>query len=274
MKHLAFTLGGAILVATSASAQFSAWLPAAGETILTPSYSFSTFDEFWAGGTKVELPDDMRQHTWAFTVEYGITELLAADATIGYTWVDAPAFDDEDDGLADTTFGLRYKIMDQDPDGFPLWPTAAIRVGGIIEGTYDENFPFSAGDGATGVEASLLLAKQICPNFGLFGDIGYRYRNHDVPEDIFGSVGAYATYYGFTLSAAYRHVQGLDGDDIGDPGFRFPEVREINRNFEAGLGYRDPGGRYYQVFYARTIGGINTGEKDIFGVSASIPIGP
>jgi hypothetical protein len=77
----------------------------------------------------------------------------------------------------------------------------------------------------------------------------------------------------FTLSGAYRHVEGLDGDDIGETGFRFSEVKEVIRNMEAGLGYRDGGGRYYQVFYARTVAGRNTGDKDIFGVSASFSFG-
>jgi hypothetical protein len=277
MKRFLVFSGAALSLVTSVSAQFSAWLPEAEQWILTPSYSYQTFDEFWLGRDKVELPDDVTQHATLLTVEYGITEQLAADATIGYTWVNSTdAFgpgDNEDDGLADSTFGLRYKFLDQDRTGWPMWPSMAVRVGGIIAGTYEEDLPFSAGDGASGAEASLLLAREICPNFGLFGDVGYRYRD-GIPDDLFGSAGAYATWYGFTLSGAYRHVQGLSGDDIGDPGFSFPEVKEIVQNVEAGLGYRDGGGRYYQFFYAHTIDGRNTGEKDIFGFSASFPIGP
>ena len=277
MKRLILGASAAISCALSASAQFSAWLPDAHQIIITPSYAFQTFDEFWLGRDKVELSDDVNQHTTLLTLEYGITERLAADATLGYTWVDSTdAFgpgDSEDDGLADTTFGLRYKLLDQDSEGWPMWPNIAVRVGGIIEGSYDEDLPFSAGDGASGAEASLLLSRAICPNFGLFGDVGYRYRDGNVPDDLFGSAGAYVAFYGFTLSGAYRHVQGLDGDDIGDPGFSFPEVKEVNQNVEVGLGYRDGGGRYYQLFYAHTVDGRNTGEKDIFGVSASFSFG-
>ena len=266
-----------MIAAASASAQFSAWLPQEREWIVTPAYVFSTFDEFWMGRTEVENPPNgksLDQHTGLFTVEYGILPRLAADMTIGYTATDTDAFGgDSDSGLTDTTFGLRYQFLQQSEGPWPLLPTAAIRVGGIIEGTYDEDLPFSAGDGASGAEASMLLAKEICPNFGLFGDVGYRFRGDEVPDDLFGSAGAYAAWHGFTLSGAYRHVQGLSGDDIGDPGFTFPELKEVIQNVEVGLGYRDPGNRYYQFFYARTIDGRNTGQKDIFGFSASFAFG-
>jgi hypothetical protein len=278
MKRFAIGTASAIILTGSASAQFTAWLPEPRELIVTPSYTFQNFDKFWAGTHKVELDDDVSQHTTLLTLEYGIMENLAADLTVGYTAVSstdafAPDFEDaDDDGLTDTTFGLRYKFLDQDRrGGWPMWPSMAVRVGGIIEGTYDEDLPFSAGDGASGAEASLLLAKAIGPNLGLFGDVGYRYRAGDVPDDFFGSGGAYFAYRGFTLSGAYRHVQGLDGDDIGDPGFSFPEVKEIIHAFEIGLGYRDSGGRYYQFFYADVFDGRNTGRRDIFGFSASIP---
>lgn len=277
-KSLSLATGIGIF-ATTAFGQFSAWLPEQHQWIVTPSFVYSTFDEFWLGTEKMDNPPNgksLDQYTGLLTLEYGITPDLAADLTIGYTATDTDAFGgDSDDGLADTTFGLRYQFLDQHREGrWPLWPTAAIRVGGIIEGTYDEDLPFSAGDGASGAEVSLLLGKEICPGFGFFGDVGYRYRTRDVPEDLFASAGTYFTWRDFTASVAYRHVEGLDGDDIGDPGFTFPEVKEVIQNIEAGLGYRDSGGRYYQFFYARTIDGRNTGEKDIFGFSASFPVGP
>ena len=50
----------------------------------------------------------------------------------------------------------------------------------------------------------------------------------------------------------------------------FPLVKEISNNLEASVGFTDPGGRYYQVFYAHTIGGRNTGQRDIFGGAISL----
>lgn len=252
----------------------SAWLPAPKQLVATPSVSFQTYDEFWAGDVKVKLPDDVDQYYGGIMLEYGITPVLAADLTIGYTRVETKAFggDGEDDGLADTSFGLRWKFLDEEATVSAYTPTLTLRAGGIIEGTYDENFPFSAGDGASGAQVSLLLGKEFGQSgFGIFGDFGYRYRGEHVPDDLFGSFGIYQSIKSFTLSVGYRHIQGLSGEDIGDPGFRFPEVREIQQNIEAGVGYTDRGGRFYQFFYAHTLDGKNTGDKDIFGLSASIP---
>lgn len=269
-KKICLSVIGGLLTACGATAQtYSVWLPRAQELVVTPGYVFQTFDKFWLGKDKVDLGDDLMQHTAFLGFEYGITENVAMDLTAGYVWSHTDAFGEQsDDGLADTTFGARYRFVDEETIALPFVPSLGVRVGGIIEGTYDENFPFSAGDGASGAEGSLLLGKAICPGFGLFGDIGYRWRNHDVPDDVFGSGGLYATYRSFTAHAAYRHTQGLSGKDIGE--VPFPEVKEINQNVEVGIGFTDRANRYYQVFYARTIDGRNTGEKDILGASISL----
>ncbi len=266
----------------SAFAQQSAWLPAPREFLVTPAFTYQTYDRFWAGKTKGPLPTggSLNQETASITLEYGLCEAAAADLSFGYVWTDSKGFGggkQTDDGLTDTSFGLRYRFLDETKTQCKFAPTMALRVGGIIEGTYDQDFPFSGGDGASGFETSLLFGKAICPGFGLYGDIGYRNRNHRVPDDLFGSAGVYATYKCATATLAYRHVQGLSGGDIGGPGFGaaygFPQVKEISQNIEAGLGIRDKAGRYYQFFYARTIEGRNTGEKNIFGISATIPFG-
>ncbi len=270
-----------IAAGVSAQAQYSAWLPAEQQFVATPGFTFSTFDRFWMGETKVDNPPNgksLDQYVTYVSVEYGILANLAADVTVGYTWTDTDAFGgDSDDGLADTFLGLRYRLWDEFKHQDSWLPSVSVRVGGIIAGTYDEDQPFSAGDGASGFESSLLLAREICPGFGIYGDIGYRIRENDVPDDLFGAVGIYAGYKGVSATVAYRHVQGLSGPDIGDPGFGtsfgFPQVKEINQNIEVGLGYTDAGGRFYQVFYAHTLDGRNTGEKDIFGLSASLPFG-
>lgn len=274
MKKLALLAAAAATCSLDVGAQ-SAWLPEPRQLIVTPSFSYQTYDEFWAGDTKVDLTDDVEQYFGGIMLEYGITPVLAADLTMGYTRTDTSAFgaNDDDDGLADTTFGLRWKFLDENKTTTAYAPTLTLRAGGIIEGTYDENFPFSAGDGASGAQISLLMGKEFGHSgFGIFGDIGYRYRSEDVPEDLFGSFGAYQRIKAFTLSVAYRHIQGLSGDDIGDPGFTFPAVREIQQNVEAGLGFTDRGGRFYQFFYSHTFEGENTGKKDIFGLAASFPI--
>ncbi len=286
MKNSLVPLSGAFLLAGAAAhGQNSPYLPAPGQLSVTPTYVFQTYDEFWMGDRKTDLGTRQYQHTWSAGLEYGLRENVALDVTLGYTgavFKDGP----EDWGLADTTLGFRWKVADEKTAGCPLTPTAAIRFGGIIEGTYDERFPFSAGDGASGIETSLLLGKEICSGFGLYGDIGWRTRNHSVPDDVFGSVGVYAKMHGCSGSFGYRHIQGLSGGDIGDATGRhvfdpaggagtygFPQVKEINQLVEASLGYTDDGGRYYSVFGAKNVDGKNTGDKWVVGVSATIPFG-
>ena len=275
-----------LVIAASASAQYSVWTPEQGRFVVTPSYVYQTFDEFWAGKDKVKLDGDMWQHTALLSFDYGITENLALDATVGWVWSEtdstmlgAGSHHANDDGLTDTTFGIRQRFINE--EDFNKWwiPSLGVRVGGIIEGTYDENFPFSAGDGASGAEASLLGGKRLCPFSGFYGDVGYRYRDGDVPDDWFGSAGVYFSWKFLSATAGYRFTQGLSGNDIGDTKFvqrfssgreAFPLVKEISQNFEASICFTDPGGRFYQAFYAHTFDGRNTGERDIFGGSISL----
>ena len=272
----------ALLAGVPAWAQ-SVWLPAEGEFVATPGFFYSTFDEFWMGKTKVSNPpngESLDQYTAFVTLEYGLVPRLAADVTVGYTGTETEAFgDDSDDGMADTHIGLRYAIWDENSAPAAL----GIRVGGIIPGTYDENLPFSAGDGAYGLEGSLQAGKRFGESgFGLYGDIGYRFREGGVPDDLFGSAGVFKQFGGvfadadaITLSVGYRHVQGLSGGDIGDPGFGtefgFPEVREINQLVEGSVAYTDAGGRQYQFTVAGSVDGRNTGDKLIFGLAVSLP---
>ena len=263
----------------------SAWLPERGQFVVSPTYSYQTYDEYWAGKNKVTVPTGARQQTATVGLEYGICPFLAVDATVGYSWAESRGFNaarvlQNDDGLIDSSFGLRWRFLDEKKSACKFAPTLAFRAGGIIAGTYDPNTPYSAGDGANAFEGSLLFGKVICSGFGVYGDIGYRWRDSNVPDEVFGSAGAYATWKSFTLSGGYRSVKSLTGLDIGGPGFNFnipghgfPQLKEENQSLEGSLGYTDKGGRYYQFFYAHTIDGRNTGQKDVFGVSATFPFG-
>lgn len=260
----------------SAALGQSAWLPEEGRFEVSPRYVYQSFKTFWIRrNQEMTLPDDVVQHTGSISGEYGINQHLAVDATVGYTRVNTTAFTGSsttDDGLADTRVGLRWRLLDERAHGDSWVPTLTLRAGGIIAGNYEAGLPFSAGDGAHGGEFSLLGAKAIgSTGFGLFSEVGYRVREHPVPDDFFGSIGAYKTIGQFSLTVGYRHTQSLSGMNIMDPGFTFPELKEINQIFEAGLGFTDKGGRFYQVFGAFNVDGRNTGQKTIIGVSATFP---
>lgn len=271
-----------VLSSAAAHAQLSAYLPQQGQAVFSLGYQFQTYDEFYVGKTKIPLKaatgfKEQNQQSASLTIEYGVTDRIAVDASVGWTWArfrGGPINDLTDDGFNDTNFGVRFKLVDEHD-----WlPTLTVRAGGIIAGTYDEAFPFSAGDGANGAEVSLIVGKQICDWLGYYGDVGYRWRDNDVPDDFFFASGFWARAGSFVLSAGYRHTKGQSGPDIGAPGFGtafgFPQVKEINQTLETSLTYQDDGGRNYSLSYGRTLDGQNTGDKDMFGASISIPFGP
>lgn len=264
------TVGGASL----AGAQ-SAWLPQPKEFSVTPTYIYQKFDEFWMGTQKTnpDWPSSIKQHSVSIALEYGITKKLAADLTFGYTRSEARFAGEKLDGMNDTAAGLRYQFLDEKEVNCAYAPTLTWRVGGILAGSYPISSvaPHSPGDGAAGFETSLLWGKAIGETgFGLYGDVGYRNRAEKVPDDFFFSGGVYKQLFkDWTLSFAYRQVQGLSGRDIAGPGWnnQWPELRENKKSLEAGLGYTDKGNRHYQVFGAMVIDGRNTGESTVLGSS-------
>jgi hypothetical protein len=131
------------------------------------------------------------------------------------------------------------------------------------------------GDNASGVEGSIIWGKVFgASGFGVQGDAGLRYRTEHVPDDFFVSAGLFQTFFDrLTLSFNFRHVHAMSGPDIGDPGFTFPEVKEIASSLEYGLTYQDEGGRYYSAFVAHTIDGRNTSDRLVVGFSFGIPFG-
>ena len=143
----------------------------------------------------------------------------------------------------------------------------ALRVGGIVEGTYEEGLVESPGDGASGVQVDLLLGKTFgTSGFGIAGDVGYRYRTGIVPDDFLASVGAYQTFLEHLhVSLGVSHERGLSGSDIGDVGFNFPGLKEISTTGEAAIGFSHPRGHYVGFSFARTFDGRNTGKKFVYG---------
>ena len=262
-------IAGGLGFAVSASAQHSAWLPEARKLVVTPSYVYHTFDEYWQGNRTTSLGGDSWQHAALLSFDYGLTDDTALDLSMGWVWRDSDANFGSDNGLSDASFGIRRRFIDEANFDFWWLPSLALRAGGTIPGTYDEDFPLSTLDGAYGAEVSLLGGKPILPGFGWYGEVGYRYR-YDVPDDFFGAAGLFVSWKFLSLTAGYRFTEGLSGPDIGEPGFTFPEVKEVSQNVEASLGFNDAGGRSYQFFYAHTFEGRNTGQRNIFGAAVSL----
>lgn len=277
-SFLRLTAASSALVAAIhvANAQ-TVWLVQPGTLVVTPSYSAQSFDEFYVGTAKMKLPADLKQTSESARFDYGLTASLALDATIGYTEVkfSPPGASFKRGGRDDAKLGLSYALLRESSE----LPAVTVRVGAIIAGNYSVPTtlpPINPGDGASGFETSLSAGKALGEGFAVYGEVGYRNRNHGVPDDFFGSVGASKTFDAFTVNLGYRREQSLSGGDIGGTGFGtkfgFPGVKQVQQFGEVGLAYTDGGGRNYQVFAAKSYGNIrNSGRATIFGLSVSLP---
>jgi hypothetical protein len=266
----------ASVAAHMASAQ-NVWLAEPGSLVLTPSYTSQSYDTFYAGTARMTLPDDITQRTTTLRFDYGIAPRLALDASLGYTQVKfaPPGASFKRRGRDDSRLGLTYAILAESAEA----PTVTFRVGAIIEGGYDIPTtlpPINPGDGASGFEASFAAGKSLGEGFAVYGELGYRNRNHGVPDDFFGNAGVSKQLGAFAISAGYRRIQGLSGGDIGGPGFGtsfgFPGVKEVQQFGELGLSFTDGGGRSYQLFAAKSFGDLrNAGRAKLIGASISLP---
>lgn len=267
---------GTLLASLTASAQ-NVWLVEPGALVVTPGYTSQSYDTFYAGTAKMTLPADITQRTGFVRFDYGITPGLALDTTVGYTRVKftPPGGSFKRSGRDDSQIGLTYTLMQETTE----LPATTFRVGGIIAGSYDVPTtlpPINPGDGASGFETSLAAGKNFGDGFAVYGELGYRNRNHGVPDDIFGSAGVAKSFGAWSVNVGYRRTQGQSGGDIGGPGFGtdfgFPGVKEITQFYEGGVSFTDHGGRSYQLLAAKSFGAVrNTGRSTVYSVSISLP---
>ena len=266
-----------LTAALSVSAQ-NIWLVEPGTLVVTPGYTSQSYDTFYAGDAKMALPADIKQHTSLLRFDYGISPVWAFDATIGYTSVkfSPPGASFKRNGRDDAQLGLTYLLLKESNEA----PAITFRFGAILAGSYEVPTtlpPINPGDGASGFEASFAAGKSLGAGFALYGELGYRNRNHGVPDDIFGSAGLAKSFGPLSVTIGYRRTQGQSGGDIGGPGFGtdfgFPGVKEKTQFFESGVSFTDKGGRSYQLSIAKSFGSVrNTGRSTVIGFSVSLPL--
>ena len=270
-------LGAAALAAFHAACAQNVWLAEFGTLSVTPNYSYQSFDEFYAGTAKTKLPADITQRTSALRFDYTVTPQIALDASLGYTEVkfSPPGANFKRSGRDDAHLGLTYALLAESVE----LPAVTARVGAIFAGGYDNPTtlpPINPGDGASGFELSLAAGRNLGEGFSLYGEAGYRNRNHGVPDDFFGNVGVAKQFGAVGLNLGYRRTQSLSGGDIGGAGFGtkfgFPGVKEVAQFYEGGLSFTDGGGRSYQFGAAKCFGKVrNTGVATVYTFSISLP---
>jgi len=254
----------------------SPWIPEQWDLQATGSFVYETFDEFYGGEELTDFPPGhLDQYSTRLFFDLGVWRDLAFDLSLGFTGTQSATIPG-DIGLDDTLMGLRWRAVDEFEMEQRWVPTLSLRVGGIIAGTYDpDTFPAAAGVGGSGFEANVALGKLMPWGFVVSSDFGYRIRSNDVPDDWQTHVTLSKTFFErLSLEAGFTHKESIDGIDLGDPGFtpaRSPELREIYSNIEVGISTIDSRSFQYGLFYAHTLGGRNTGKKNIVGASVSIP---
>ncbi|MBC7502313.1 MAG: transporter [Herminiimonas sp.] len=264
-----------IALPVAAFADGSPWLPVPGSGQVTLGWVNQAGDDFYVADQKMTLPSKIKQDTFSIGVQYGLTDEVALDASLNYarSRFAAPAGfpipHAEESSLGDSTFGIKWRIVDEFDGG--NHPTVSLRAAAIIKGNYGVGKIDAIGDGASGVEVSALVGKYLTPALAISGEIGYRYRNHNVPADVFGAIGL---NYGFnkfvSASIGYSVVRSRGDLDIGGPGFspaRFPEVREDRNLARVGLGFNLTPRASLDLNYGMVVAGRNTTKANVFGVA-------
>lgn len=271
---------------TPAAAQ-TAYIPAPDTTTVTPLYSYQrSRDIFVLGDTKVTLPDPLEQHTTRLALERGLAPGWGMDASFGWSSVtyeesatlSPGVFLLKDgkqtrSGMIDTHVGVTRVLLDEFATTSDFAPTLAFRAGGILQGTYDTGFVNAPGDGASGVEFSLLAAKSFgATGTALFADATWRTFSENVPDAIEASLGLSQQIQAAVITFGFRHQESLDGVDILGPGFTslasFPDVKEINSSVEIGLSFL-LGPVTVGLGFAQTVSGENTPKKAVYSISGS-----
>jgi len=280
MSHRIATYAILSLLPLSSLADGSPWLPIPHSGTVNLSYVFQTADEFYRAAQKSSTPaggQDIDQHTLWLNVNYGLSEEVALDLKMGYAKseyvVDPPrSFDESLNGLSDSSIGLTWRLVDEDISEIGL-PSVAVRAAWIVAGDYETGSIHSIGDGANGVEGSLIVGKIFAERVALSGELGYRQRSQDVPNDVFFNLGAYFIVTPkLTGSLEYKLNNAVSGLDIGAPGFspaRFPELKEESEIIGVGVSYNATNTLNLGLNLATVIDGRNTNDTNAIGLSVA-----
>lgn len=273
--------------APPAFAGASAWLPAPSSGNVSVSYTFQTADEYYrkigpadrrGPSSKRKLPEDLIQHTVWLDASYGLLDEVALDVRLGLADSDfwrkhgASGGKNGYTGLADTSLGVTYRLLDETISESALTPSLALRAGGIIAGDYETGYVNALGDGGNGFELSMLAGKFLADRFAVSGEFGYRNRDNDIPDDLFLRLsGGVLLWNRVGLSVNYERIDTPWTDfDIADPGFtpdRFPEVAEEVQVIGAGVNVTVLDRVNLGFAYATVVDGRNTADSDVFSVS-------
>lgn len=243
-----------------------------GEANLSLSYSYSTYDSFYVGKTKVEgVPahNEITQDIFNFYANYGITDRLTAIVNLPYISSNGKGNPDPINGtteqkdIQDLSVALKYNLHNETLKHGTMTYFAAL--GGSMPLGYEPTGILSIGNGAPTLDAKLGMHYK--NNGGFFGTValGYTVRGEadnnfnlgdgsdfDAPNSVNTLIKV-----GYSASIIYLDAwfdsqsTSKKGIDIGGPGFfgNFPETK---------------------VDYARVGGNVYVPIASNFGINAGV----
>jgi len=215
----------------TAYADGSPWVPDDGSFNLDLSYTRSSTQDFFIGSTSTDLFDTLEAEFVWLKFTYGYDDVWAFDVRTGYAEVTFGQNPLDQTDIADTSFGATYQFINEFEADNGL-PTISGRFGVTIGGDYETDLIDAIGDGASGVDLSLLVGKSLTPAWSVFGDLTFRQRDSGVADGVryqFG--GSYNTpvpSLSFLLSVAGARTDS--NIDIGGPGFGVDQFSQTDRD--------------------------------------------
>ena len=248
----------------------SPWLPIPGRVSLSLNHTQQSGDNAYIGSTQLPLSaitgggaSTYKRATTTLRVDYGLSDALSLDATIGSAKVKVGAADN-DSGMTDSTLGLRWRVLDEYED--PAVPTLTLRGAAILKGNYDGARLAAVGKDANGFELAIVLGKQVGSVLALWAELGVQNRSDNVPNARFYELGARLRFApGWGANVGYGNKKFGGSLDIGGPGFspaRFQQVREQRGVVKLGLGYAFASNQGVALNLAKTTSGRNTVKDD------------
>ena len=248
----------------------SPWLPIPGQFSLGLNHTEQSGDDAYIGSKLMPLTaitggaaSKYKRATTTLRLDYGLSDALSLDATIGFAKVKVGAADN-DSGMTDSTLGLRWRVLDEYED--PALPTLTLRGAAILKGNYDGARLASVGKDANGFEVAIVVGKQITSTLALSGEVGVQNRSDNVPNAVFYELAArYRFLPQWSASLGYTNKKFGGNLDIGGAGFspaRFQQVREERGVVKAGVGYAFASNQGVALNLAKTTSGRNTVKDD------------
>jgi hypothetical protein len=270
-------------------------VPEPGQFMAGAVYEESEAYHIWANGQIYNVRYKSSGESYGIDInqgyialQYGLTEKWALDLNIGGTTTGWRYFTDAQGnqgnvqsttGLMDSSFGVRYQVWNEAHAESPWMPTLTLRAGGILPGSFNQNFPFAPGLRSAAIEPEVLARKHFgWPGLGAYTDLMYRWNRTTGNDQYIAVFGFFQQIKGWELDVGYRHLQTINGTDIilnPDQSIMYPrDARENSDSIEAGFSFTTSKKHIRYGFHSRTVvDGNNTDSKFWVGGSIDVPFG-